>query len=189
MMSLPPTGLYSLLDPLLVGAEVWPFFLGPSFVGFEVDGTVALRCYPPIHFLPYAGQGPWQVQGSHCGGSPGAGSGPGDGPLAPRRCKTPASSWTARVTTRLSSPPAAGRASRLPEPRSSWAGRSREHWGLSPTPEERRRDGEASDQSADSRQPRGLTEVLVNSTVKMCVSVKHNDVWQTFTDWLLDLFF
>lgn len=87
--------------------------------------------------LPYAKQDPWQVQESHCGGSPGVGSGPEDEQPVPQRCRTPASSWTALVMTPQSSPPAVRHASHLHGPQSSWAERSRERWGPSPTPEKR----------------------------------------------------
>lgn len=92
-----------------------------------------------IFFPPCARRGPSQVQGSHCGGSPGAGSGPTDGQPAPPRCRTPASSWTARATTRQSNPHVAERASRLLWPRSFWAETSRGRSGRLPTPGRRQR--------------------------------------------------
>lgn len=99
------------------------------------DQTWSRLCH--IFFPPCATRGPSQVQGSHCGGSPGAGSGPTDGQPAPPRCRTPASSWTARATTHQSNPHAAEHASRLLWPQSFWAETNRGHLGRLPTPGKR----------------------------------------------------
>lgn len=103
-----------------------------------IQGRLILFLLRPdiILFLPYAGRDPWRVRGSRCGGSPEVGSAPGGVRPAPQHCRTPVSSWRARETTRPSSPPSAGRASRPLAPQSSWAAKSRGRWGPLPKPEE-----------------------------------------------------